>query len=164
MHKNPAERNAYQRERYNNDPEVRRKHAECQKRWYAKHKKEQDAYRAAWAQQDRRDNYERYRQRERGYTLKKFGVTREWYDGQFKSQHGRCAICRRPETEIDKKYGTVRVLSIDHNHACCNGQNSCGKCVRGLLCRACNNALTRVEAIPGWAQRACEYLAKFRRG
>lgn len=30
---------------------------------------------------------------------------------------------------------------IDHNHQCCSGRNSCGKCVRGLLCAGCNTGI-----------------------
>ena len=38
----------------------------------------------------------------------------------------------------------ARVLSIDHNHACCPGIGSCGDCVRGMLCFHCNVALGKV--------------------
>ena len=29
-------------------------------------------------------------------------------------------------------------LEVDHDHSCCEGGNSCGKCIRGVLCRGCN--------------------------
>ena len=63
--------------------------------------------------------------------LKRFNLTEEQYDEMFKRQLGLCAICHKPET------GGIR-LAVDHDHACCNSDSSCGKCVRGLLCKRCN--------------------------
>jgi len=40
-----------------------------------------------------------------------------------------CAVCRMTEN-----------LSVDHDHSCCPGEHSCGKCIRGFLCRTCNFA------------------------
>lgn len=36
-------------------------------------------------------------------------------------------------------------LSVDHDHDCCSGKRACGDCVRGLLCRECNQVLGLVE-------------------
>lgn len=49
---------------------------------------------------------------------------------------GTCEICKRG---FDN-------LHIDHDHSCCPGNYSCGKCLRGLLCPGCNSNLGWVEA------------------
>lgn len=34
-----------------------------------------------------------------------------------------------------------RNMHVEHDHACCPGLKSCGKCVRGVVCNRCNTAL-----------------------
>ena len=34
---------------------------------------------------------------------------------------------------------------VDHDHSCCSGPGSCGKCVRGILCPRCNMLVDRYE-------------------
>lgn len=36
---------------------------------------------------------------------------------------------------------TTKNLNVDHDHECCPGQQTCGECIRGLLCRACNRGI-----------------------
>lgn len=67
---------------------------------------------------------------------RKYNITREQYDALLEKQGGRCAICR-----TDKPGNRSLLLNVDHDHACCPGGKSCGKCVRGLLCAYCNVGL-----------------------
>jgi hypothetical protein len=61
---------------------------------------------------------------------KRHGLTEIQLSELLKSQGGTCAIagCDRMDD------GAGRSLHIDHDHDCCPGAYSCGKCVRGLLC------------------------------
>jgi hypothetical protein len=80
---------------------------------------------------------------------KRFRLRPEAYDALLAKQHGRCAICeRRPKT-----------FHVDHDHACCPGEHTCGYCVRGLLCRACNWACGALKDNPEMARRLADYLS-----
>jgi hypothetical protein len=63
-----------------------------------------------------------------------YGITHDEYDEMLAWQRGRCWICQEPPSDD-------RRLAVDHDHACCPGEKSCGKCIRGLLCRRCNQAI-----------------------
>ena len=80
------------------------------------------------------------------YIKVQYKISTEQYWKLFDEQKGLCAICGEPETVIrklkiyDVPYTSCR-LCVDHDHSCCPGPRSCGKCVRGLLCNACNSML-----------------------
>lgn len=67
---------------------------------------------------------------------KRHGITEEVYTTMFNLYDGKCHSC---------KIRTVEV--IDHDHQCCSIY-SCGKCVRGLLCKPCNISLGYLEDSP----------------
>lgn len=63
----------------------------------------------------------------------------------------RCQVCRI-------EFSPSEPYCIDHDHTCCPGVASCGRCARGLLCRRCNAALGMMLDDPGIARAAAAYL------
>lgn len=50
---------------------------------------------------------------------------------------------------------------IDHDHRCCSGPNSCGHCVRGVLCHRCNHTIASLEHVVGVGlEQVLAYLAR----
>lgn len=85
---------------------------------------------------------------------KLYGITLERYDELFAFQSGLCAICSRPERQLDVRYGTPIYLAVDHDHN--TGQ------IRGLLCSACNVAIGKMNDSPEQLRKAADYLEKQR--
>lgn len=66
------------------------------------------------------------------------------YENMFNEQEGKCAICKRHQSEFKKR------LVVDHNH-------KTGK-IRGLLCSPCNRMLGQVGDSFTILRNAIEYL------
>lgn len=81
----------------------------------------------------------------------KYGITEEQYAEMYAQQHGRCAIC----------YEEEKVMAVDHNHMCCPGKSSCGKCVRGLLCNRCNVGIGMLADSQAYLFAAVTYLERY---
>lgn len=71
-------------------------------------------------------------------------------------QDNKCAICGKPETEIDKKYNKIKDLAVDHCHK--------AGAVRGLLCSSCNRGLGQLKDDPEVCLKAAAYLVKHKNG
>lgn len=91
----------------------------------------------------------------RKFRLALFRLTPEEYDELLVSQGGACATCKRTPEEVGR-------LAVDHDHGCCPGRETCGKCVRGLTCRSCNHALGLLEDDPERIGRLITYLKRSR--
>lgn len=83
-------------------------------------------------------------------TLRRYSLTEDQYEALLRAQGGVCAICREPCPRGH--------LSVDHDHACCPGESSCGLCVRGLLCRMCNHGIGLLRDSPDVIRSAVAYL------
>jgi hypothetical protein len=82
----------------------------------------------------------------------KYGLTMVGYQELMERQGGGCAVCGATPAQ------NGRVLAVDHDHACCPGVYSCGKCVRGLLCHHCNTGLGHFVDSPERLEAAAAYL------
>jgi len=86
---------------------------------------------------------------------RKYNISLEDYEKMFELQGGKCASCDRTPEKNKKR------LAVDHDHKCCSGSKSCGKCVRGLLCDRCNLLLGKVNDNPELLRSLINYLETF---
>lgn len=63
--------------------------------------------------------------------FRKYQLTSRKYKSLLQKQKGLCLGCDQPPTEEQR-------LAVDHDHSCCSGPYSCGKCIRGLMHLECN--------------------------
>lgn len=83
----------------------------------------------------------------------KHGMSRQELDDALADVDNRCEVCRAEFTDENPS-------CVDHDHACCPGQSSCGECIRGFLCRKCNVGIGMLRDDAAVVARALAYLAK----
>jgi recombination endonuclease VII len=96
-------------------------------------------------------NAEKERARSRVSLLRRYGLTAASFDALLATQGGGCRICQTIKPG-------ARGWHVDHDHACCPGNRTCGQCVRGLLCHSCNLMLGQAGDDPEVLRRAIAYL------
>ena len=96
---------------------------EYQKNWYERNREGLNEKRRAFTRENPGWTY--FKQLEYRY-----GLTKEKYDTLYGNG---CWLC-------GEKFNGFERPHIDHDHRCCSGKRSCGKCVRGLAHRQCNHA------------------------
>lgn len=85
--------------------------------------------------------------------LVRYKLTRERY---LKMLATGCGVCGKL---LDTNGAQ---LVVDHDHSCCPGKNTCGECVRGLLCTRHNIMAGFLEAPDATEVR--EYLNEWNKG
>jgi hypothetical protein len=87
----------------------------------------------------------------KGHRRRKYGLSNDSFQAMIEKQGNCCAICKQVFT---------RTPHIDHDHSCCPGAKTCGKCIRGLLCHKCNTGLGNLRDSVDVLKSAIEYLQK----
>jgi len=90
-----------------------------------------------------------------GNLMRTYGITGTQYDAILADQGGVCLICGQSPDAIATR---ITRLVVDHDHKCCPGTRSCGKCVRGLLCNWCNRLLGMALDDPERLHAGARYL------
>lgn len=93
------------------------------------------------------------------HLLRRYHMTVEDYELLLEKQDRVCAVCKNPPK--------TQSLHVDHDPKCCprvRGEqgsiDTCGKCIRGLVCYPCNGLLGKIEN--GYLDSFYSYLAEWR--
>lgn len=90
------------------------------------------------------------------YVARQYNLTPEQYEAlrshlrRNSSGSYMCPIC-----------DVRQVRAVDHDHKCCPGKTSCGRCVRGLLCTICNKYLGMIRDNPLAGDNIRAYLTSY---
>lgn len=131
--------NCYYRKRYKENKNYYRDRKNASgKRWREKNKGDKELWRK--------------------YKLKhKYGITLDQYKELLEKQGGVCIACGMPPFPA---FNGAVSLAVDHDHKCCAGERSCGKCIRGLIHSQCNTAIGAVFDKPEVLRKLADYLEK----
>jgi len=117
---------------------------------YVEHREERGVLAKRWAAA----NVELVRRVKHNHLLRrKYGITLEEYERRLADQGGGCAICGSSDP------APFRWFHVDHDHGCCPGKITCGRCIRGLLCNGCNRAIGCFREDVVLLGAALEYLS-----
>lgn len=116
-----------QNAKYVNDPEWRAQDNANSRAWWA------DKENSKAGKQRRKEKYPDRVANGRIF-WKSGGLTLDGYFNWLTGQDDACGICGT----LDPGTRGGEWFAIDHDHGCCDSQNSCGKCVRGIICNRCN--------------------------
>lgn len=89
-------------------------------------------------------------QRRRKSLAAKYDLNQDTFNDLLRAQGNACIICLTKEADR---------WAVDHDHACCIGKKTCGKCIRGILCFKCNTALGLFKDSLQNISRALAYLS-----
>lgn len=80
-------------------------------------------------------------------------ITGDQFREMLDAQDSRCYLCTEPLNP-----DVARGIHVDHDHTCCRGSRSCGKCIRGLACHGCNTGIGAFGDDPERMRRVADNL------
>jgi hypothetical protein len=89
------------------------------------------------------------------HLLLKYGLTREAFAAKLAAQGGKCPLCPPDAPEPSS-------WDVDHDHGCCSSTQTCGGCLRDILCRQHNMALGGFDDDPVQLRAAADYIESHR--
>lgn len=109
---------------------------------------------------DYRDYVSRNRERvsrskREGKYVARFGLNLDELDDLHRSVGDSCESCG-----VHRDSTPNGVLVLDHDHSCCPTERTCGQCIRGVLCTACNVALGALHDDPLRVVALLGYIAE----
>ena len=129
------------------------------KEYYKKNKERLNKSAKAWREENPdyyKGCYKGWKEKNPDYRIQyKYGLSQTDYNKLLEDQDYACAICGGDNNG--------KTLAVDHDHSCCKGSKSCGKCVRQLLCNSCNWMLGNAKDNPEILEAAKKYLERHSR-
>lgn len=83
----------------------------------------------------------------------RYGITPQDRERMLLNQGGCCYLCG---DLLD--LAQPRKVHVDHDHACCPGTKTCGKCIRGIACDPCNRGVGYFRDDPQRMRRVADAL------
>lgn len=123
---------------------------ECRSEYFQRTKETRRTRRAFMCARWYANNRTAIRQRQ---AEKRYGMSPGEWSQRFEAQGRKCACC-----ESARSGG--KGWHVDHDHSCCSGKKSCGKCTRGIICHSCNQAMGLVKDSTERLRKLAEYLER----
>jgi hypothetical protein len=143
-----------------NSPAAKASSKRRSKKYYEANKDTIIAKRSEYMKEYGKEHHQKtYKTKGRDSFLKiTYKITLEQYNQMIIAQGGLCLACKEPLEEESPL--AHRGPVVDHDHTCCPKSRSCGKCVRGIIHRACNVGIGMFGDNAIKLRLAAEYLEK----
>lgn len=106
---------------------------EYQREWYRRNRDRQNALRRARYASDEDVRLSR--------TAERYKLNLDQLKALLTRANWSCEICGIRFEVLNGSPYDQTAMCIDHDHNCCSTNYTCGKCVRGVLCRNCNSMI-----------------------